>query len=141
MIRLLSCKLIGTLLLNFVGPPDAVKNVSVENITSFSVDISWGSPDPGSAKLGTYIITCITCPKDRKEFPVNTTKNQITINNLGAYAYYQINIVNVNSITTITGKNVSVTENFTTSEGGNCGPVYFIFDFLINLFHTTDPSL
>ena len=111
----------------FIGPPDAVKNVSVENITSFSVDISWDSPDPGSAKLGTYLITCENCPKDRREFPIKTSKNQITANNLGAYAYYKIKIVNVNNITTITGKNVSATTNFTTSEGGISDSFFYRF--------------
>ena len=111
----------------FIGPPDAVKNVSVENITSFSVDISWDSPDPGSAKLGTYLITCENCPKDRREFPIKTSKNQITANNLGAYAYYKIKIVNVNNITTITGKNVSTTTNFTTSEGGISDSFFYRF--------------
>ena len=109
-----------------------MKNLSVENITSFSVDMSWSSPDPGSAKRGTYIITCKNCPKDRKEFPVNTTKNQITINNLGAYAHYEINIVNVNNNTAITGQRVSVTENFTTAEGGIWDPFYITFVFLTN---------
>ena len=121
----------------FIGPPDAVKNLLVENITSFSVDISWDSSDPGSAKLGTYLITCENCPKDRKEFPINTTKKQITANKLGAYAYYKIKIVNINSVTRITGRNVSVTTNFTTSEGGTLGPFFNGFTHVINPFHAT----
>ena len=92
--------------------PDSPSSITFSNITDNSVIISWTHSD-----LGKYIVNCKDCPGN--SFPQNTTDKTIKINNLGAFAIYQINVLFVNEITLKIGESISSRfVSFKTLPGG-----------------------
>ncbi|XP_057303646.1 ephrin type-B receptor 1-B-like [Hydractinia symbiolongicarpus] len=101
------------------APPGPPTNVLIDNIAAHEATISWTPSTKGSSDSGVYVVMCTpyNCPDDSTYFPKNTSEPKIELKDLGAYANYEIKITKLNNITTITGKEFSVTKKFTTQKG------------------------
>ena len=110
----------------FLGSPNPPLNIVAKEVTSRSALLEWKPPSIlGSNPNGIYVIKCINCPSDRKEFPLNTTNSSIVCTGLVAYATYKITITKQNNITELTDKRFSSIEYFfRTLPGGK----YKVFD-------------
>jgi hypothetical protein len=89
----------------FISAPDLPANVSIVNVTSSSIEISWTAPE-NVGGITNYVIRYMSIVEDnndtkhcnnslRRTEQMNTTQNNVTtilLENLQAWTLYQINV-------------------------------------------------
>ena len=90
----------------FISAPDLPANVSIVNVTSSSIEISWTAPENVGGCITNYVIRYMSIVEDNNDTKhcnnslirteqKNTTQNNVTtilLENLQAWTLYQINV-------------------------------------------------
>ena len=92
--------------------PDQVSNLTVTDITSMSVKLSWQD----KTRSRYYIVNCIGCPQ-KDIFPIERKSESVTLESLSPSTTYNISIAVSNNITEITGVLNHTFAVFTTDPG------------------------
>ncbi|XP_057304891.1 ephrin type-B receptor 1-B-like [Hydractinia symbiolongicarpus] len=85
-------------------PPGKPLHLTVSEVKSNSVYLTWKAPIAGSKPLDNYVVDCSNCPKEHDQFPLRTKQLYINITGLGAFANYTFLIWNENLVTNLTAK-------------------------------------
>ncbi|XP_057304892.1 ephrin type-B receptor 1-B-like [Hydractinia symbiolongicarpus] len=87
-------------------PPGKPLHLTVSEVKSNSVYLTWKAPVAGSKPLDNYVVDCSNCPKEHDQFPLRTKQLYINITGLGAFANYTFVIWNENLVTNLTAKTI-----------------------------------
>ena len=96
--------------------PDRVSAMTLSDITSTSVNISW-TDNSEKREPFNYVIDCFGCCKSNV-FPIETKQTSAVIENLDPSTFYNVGVAVSNSITAITGKFLFETAQLQTKVGG-----------------------